>query len=81
MAKQRNEEQPVAGHCPKCGAKLHSHNKLQGVKHKSGSAPEIPIHEENFSTLCPGTPKSPVLCKFYYTSEDQYIKDRKSKLG
>lgn len=81
MAKQKNTEQPVAGKCPKCGAKLHSHKKLLGEKHRAGSSPEIPVHEENFSTLCPGTQKTPVLAEFYYTSQEQYEKDRKSKMG
>lgn len=81
MAKPKNAEQPVAGKCPKCGAKLHSHKKLLGVKHKAGSAPEIPVHEENFSTFCPGTQKTPVLAQFYYTSVEQYEKDRKTKMG
>jgi len=81
MAKQKNVEQSVAGKCPKCGAKLHSHKKLLGIKHKAGSAPEIPVHEENFSTLCPGTQKTPVLTEFYYTSYEQYEKYRKTKMG
>lgn len=81
MAVQKNVEQPVSGHCSKCGAKLYSHKKLQGIKHKAGTSPEIPVHKENFSTFCPGYEKTPVLCEFYYTSPDQYDKDRKTKLG
>lgn len=81
MAEQKNTEQPVAGKCPKCGAKLHSHKKLLGMKHKAGSSPEIPVHEETLSTLCPGEQKTAVLCEFYYTSQEQYDKDRKTKMG
>jgi hypothetical protein len=81
VAAQKNVEQSVGGYCSKCGAKLYSHKKLQGIKHKAGASPEIPVHKENFSTFCPGYEKSPVLCEFYYTSQEQYDKDRKTKLG
>ena len=65
--------------CPKCGAKMCSDKKVTGQRHRPGGPPEIPVHRENLSTLCPGTVKRPVLAEFYYKSVSEYDK-RKSKM-
>lgn len=55
--------------CDKCGGELKSRKALLGKKHVAGSSPDYMVHEENFSTLCPGTPMTPVLTQYYYISD------------
>jgi hypothetical protein len=78
---QLRDEAPLPGVCPKCGLKMASLKKLMGERHKAGASPDIAVHKENFMTRCPGETKTPLLCEFYYTSIEEYERDRKSKMG
>ncbi len=70
MAKPKTDKSEQ-GKCSKCGGEMGSFKKALGRKHKTGSSPDLLVHLETLSTLCPGTPRSRVLCEYYYESPEQ----------